>query len=302
MHKNNPALLPRHSMALFDRVYRLGHAPCNPLSGNITPGRPAGSSHENYLLAHDCWVCGLPGAGMGPRFRIPPWVGLSKDLWVALVSFVRECFLRLGSPSNRREHALTAHPLPDATVISFLFPTPVGIGFEVVSILREPFTKNERISAAVSMPSFVFSHFEVVRYDSEPRTRVLAVVAALVCVCGSSTAITCLRCLGSRTDPLVPVTYFIGFVEIVAIGYMVLQLVLGGEVGLLPRGWLEGRQPVGTYEGNAAGEGSTGEPDHLHAACACGSVGAGVLGTIPRARAWWGWCKKTQWSLTRKRP
>jgi drug/metabolite transporter (DMT)-like permease len=121
--------------------------------------------------------------------------------------------------------ALAGLPLPDATVISFLVPTLVGIACAILPALREPFTKIEMISALIAFvgviliarPSFLKPAIPWLYHDLNVAdstgnlSRAAAVAIALMGICGTSTAYTCLRCIGTRADPLIPVTYFVGF-------------------------------------------------------------------------------------------
>ncbi|KAI5849219.1 hypothetical protein BZA05DRAFT_475099 [Tricharina praecox] len=122
--------------------------------------------------------------------------------------------------------ALVYLPLPDATVISFLVPTLVGIACAIIPAIREPFTLIERLSAFVAFigvvliarPSFLFLPLDGSGFTAAPESqRIFAVALALFGVCGSSTAYTCLRWIGKRTDPLIPVSYFLGFGSITSI-------------------------------------------------------------------------------------
>jgi len=129
-------------------------------------------------------------------------------------------------------YALSALPLPDATVISFLVPTLVGIACSIIPAIREPFTRVERLSALVSFigviliarPAFLRPIFPWLGSESEANdpkvpgvsesARALAVVVAFAGVCGASAAYTTLRWLGHRTHPLIPVIYFNGVASI----------------------------------------------------------------------------------------
>ncbi|KAI5809333.1 hypothetical protein BZA77DRAFT_361778 [Pyronema omphalodes] len=119
-------------------------------------------------------------------------------------------------------YALTGLPLPDATVISFLTPTLVGIGCAVLP-LKEPFTRIEMAGAVVSFggvlliaqPPFLFGGGD--NPGPTDSKRMIAVAIALVGVCGSATAMTCLRWIGKRTPALIPVTYFSGVGAIASI-------------------------------------------------------------------------------------
>ncbi|KAH0357157.1 hypothetical protein KCU81_g798, partial [Aureobasidium melanogenum] len=157
-------------------------------------------------------------------------------------------------------YSLIYLPLADATVITFLAPS---LTCWVCSILlKEPFTKIDKIGSLVSLVGVVFiarptSLFfssseappasggtEVIgsnstvttpdasNYDNvTPAERLAAVGIALVGVGGSVIAYTTIRWIGKRAHPLISVNYFATWCTIVSI---VAQLTLPGIGFLLP--------------------------------------------------------------------
>jgi drug/metabolite transporter (DMT)-like permease len=157
-------------------------------------------------------------------------------------------------------YSLIYLPLADATVITFLAPS---LTCWVCSfLLKEPFTKIDRIGSLVSLVGVVFiarptslffssaeappasGNTEVVgsnstvvipdasNYDNvTPAERLAAVGIALVGVGGSVIAYTTIRWIGKRAHPLISVNYFATWCTIVSI---VAQLTLPGIGFLLP--------------------------------------------------------------------
>ncbi|KAG9631708.1 hypothetical protein KCU64_g16548, partial [Aureobasidium melanogenum] len=157
-------------------------------------------------------------------------------------------------------YSLIYLPLADATVITFLAPS---LTCWVCSLLlKEPFTKIDKIGSLVSLVGVVFiarptSLFfssaeappasggtEVIgsnstmttpdasNYDNvTPAERLAAVGIALVGVGGSVIAYTTIRWIGKRAHPLISVNYFATWCTIVSI---VAQLTLPGIGFLLP--------------------------------------------------------------------
>ena len=149
-------------------------------------------------------------------------------------------------------YSLLYLPLADATVITFLAP---GISCWICSILiKEPFTRIERIATLVSLvgvvliarPTSFFGHSDTTppasgtddvapgggqsgssdaaNYENvTPVQRLTAVGLALVGVCGSVTAFTTIRWIGKRAHPLISVNYFAVWCTIVS---FVAQLAL----------------------------------------------------------------------------
>lgn len=131
--------------------------------------------------------------------------------------------------------------MPDATAISFLVPTLVGIACAVTPGIREPFTYLERMSAmaefagvvVIARPSFLFPPLGEEDGDRgavSERDRLIAVAFALLGVFGSSTAYTCLRWLGKKSDTVFPVVYFLG---VGTVASMVFLVVVPGIPGIL---------------------------------------------------------------------
>lgn len=153
-------------------------------------------------------------------------------------------------------------PLADATVITFLAP---GLSCWACSILiKEPFTRIEKIGSLISLVGVVFiarpaslfsfsagtppasgdgdmaagTNGTVVQvpdasnYDNvTPSQRLAAVGIALVGVCGAVSAYTTIRWIGKRAHPLISVNYFALWCTIVSV---VAQLTLPGVGFLLP--------------------------------------------------------------------
>ncbi|KAG9519169.1 hypothetical protein KCV07_g5046, partial [Aureobasidium melanogenum] len=157
-------------------------------------------------------------------------------------------------------YSLIYLPLADATVITFLAPS---LTCWVCSLLlKEPFTKIDKIGSLVSLVGVVFiarptSLFfssveappasggtevngsnstmttpDASNYDNvTPAERLAAVGIALVGVGGSVIAYTTIRWIGKRAHPLISVNYFATWCTIVSI---VAQLTLPGIGFLLP--------------------------------------------------------------------
>ncbi|GAB7356896.1 hypothetical protein MBLNU459_g7757t1 [Dothideomycetes sp. NU459] len=158
-------------------------------------------------------------------------------------------------------YSLLYLPLADATVITFLAP---GLSCWACSILiKEPFTRIEKIGSLISLVGVVFiarptSLFafsaatppasgnsdavpitngtvpipDASNYDNvTPAERLSAVGIALVGVCGAVSAYTTIRWIGKRAHPLISVNYFAMWCTIVSI---VAQLTLPGVGFLLP--------------------------------------------------------------------
>ncbi|KAG9623200.1 hypothetical protein KCV04_g12982, partial [Aureobasidium melanogenum] len=157
-------------------------------------------------------------------------------------------------------YSLIYLPLADATVITFLAPS---LTCWVCSLLlKEPFTKIDKIGSLVSLVGVVFiarptslffssaeappasGSTEVIgsnstmttpdasNYDNvTPAERLAAVGIALVGVGGSVIAYTTIRWIGKRAHPLISVNYFATWCTIVSI---VAQLTLPGIGFLLP--------------------------------------------------------------------
>ncbi|KAK6005565.1 hypothetical protein QM012_007207 [Aureobasidium pullulans] len=157
-------------------------------------------------------------------------------------------------------YSLIYLPLADATVITFLAPS---LTCWVCSLLlKEPFTRIDKIGSLVSLVGVVFiarptslffpsaeappasGSTEVIgsnstmttpdasNYDNvTPAERLAAVGIALVGVGGSVIAYTTIRWIGKRAHPLISVNYFATWCTIVSI---VAQLTLPGIGFLLP--------------------------------------------------------------------
>ncbi|TIA69762.1 hypothetical protein D6C83_01318 [Aureobasidium pullulans] len=158
-------------------------------------------------------------------------------------------------------YSLIYLPLADATVITFLAPS---LTCWVCSfLLKEPFTKIDKIGSLISLVGVVFiarptslffssadappasGNTDVVsganstvtipdasNYDNvTPAERLAAVGIALVGVGGSVIAYTTIRWIGKRAHPLISVNYFATWCTIVSI---VAQLTLPGIGFLLP--------------------------------------------------------------------
>ncbi|THW75794.1 hypothetical protein D6D19_03711 [Aureobasidium pullulans] len=158
-------------------------------------------------------------------------------------------------------YSLIYLPLADATVITFLAPS---LTCWVCSfLLKEPFTKIDKIGSLISLVGVVFiarptslffssadappasGNTDVVsganstvtipdasNYDNvTPAERLAAVGIALVGVGGSVIAYTTIRWIGKRAHPLISVNYFATWCTIVS---MVAQLTLPGIGFLLP--------------------------------------------------------------------
>lgn len=159
-------------------------------------------------------------------------------------------------------YSLLYLPLSDATVITFLAP---GLACWACSyLIKEPFTRVERIGTLVSLvgvifiarPSTLFEAFgsappasgavdsapsdhskvapdaDAGNYDSvTPIQRLTAVGFALMGVCGTVGAITTIRWIGKRAHPLISVNYFATWCTFVS---LVLQLAIPSVGFLLP--------------------------------------------------------------------
>lgn len=120
-------------------------------------------------------------------------------------------------------------PLADATVISFLAPGVAG--FICWFLLREPFTRLERLATLVALfgvvliaqPASLFSKSETsgdttttppetglpgADHEATAEERLVAVGVALLGVLGAAGAFTVLRTIGKRAHPLISVNYF----------------------------------------------------------------------------------------------
>lgn len=160
-------------------------------------------------------------------------------------------------------YSLLYLPLADATVLTFLAP---GLACWVCSyLIKEPFTRMEKIGTFVSMLGVVFiarptslfsghsatppasgdgdvalpvngtadgSAPDFANYDNvTPTQRLAAVGIAMVGVLGAVTAFTTIRWIGKRAHPLISVNYFAAWSTLVSI---TLQFALPGVGFLLP--------------------------------------------------------------------
>lgn len=159
-------------------------------------------------------------------------------------------------------------PTADAVVITFLAP---GLSCWACSFLiKEPFTRIEKIGTFVSLIGVIFiarpatlfgssgaahpvtgntdgvpgagdtkAPSSAANYDNvTPEQRLFAVGIALVGVCGAVSAFVTIRWIGKRAHPLISVNYFAVWCTIVA---SVAQLTIPGVGGFLfpstPRDW-----------------------------------------------------------------
>lgn len=149
-------------------------------------------------------------------------------------------------------------PLADATVITFLAPSLACFACSI--LLKEPFTRVERLAALVSLtgvvliarPTTLFgsstSSSEAVpssgnsdaapaspdasNYDNvTPAQRLFAVGIALVGVMGAAIVFTVIRWIGKRAHPLVSVNYFAVWCSLIS---LVAQFALPGVGFLVP--------------------------------------------------------------------
>ena len=123
-------------------------------------------------------------------------------------------------------------PLADATVITFLAPGIAGI--LCYFLLKEPFSRIERLATMVALlgivliaqPHSMFSRSSSsgepssseplesehslpgVDHESTSEERLVAVGVALLGVCGAAGAFTTLRMIGKRAHPLISVNFF----------------------------------------------------------------------------------------------
>jgi drug/metabolite transporter (DMT)-like permease len=118
--------------------------------------------------------------------------------------------------------------LSDATVISFLAPPLACLACSY--ILKEPFTRTEKIATTISLfsvvliaqPSTVFSSFSSVKNVESgansitSQQRLLGVAFCMMGVLGGGTQFICLRCVGDRVHPLISVNYLNVIVAIMA--------------------------------------------------------------------------------------
>ena len=160
-------------------------------------------------------------------------------------------------------YSLLYLPLADATVLTFLAP---GLACWVCSyLIKEPFTRIEKIGTFVSMVGVVFiarptslfsgssatppasgdgdvalpvngtvdgSAPDFANYDNvTPTQRLAAVGIAMIGVLGAVTAYTTIRWIGKRAHPLISVNYFAAWSTLVSI---ILQFALPGVGFLLP--------------------------------------------------------------------
>lgn len=164
-------------------------------------------------------------------------------------------------------------PLADATVITFLSPALACFACSI--LLKEPFTRVERIAALVSLigvvliarPTSLFGsgpdasietptsgntdgvpnsdkpssapNSDASNYESvTPEERLFAVGIALVGVMGAAAVITIIRWIGKRAHPLISVNYFSTWCTFVS---LLAQFTVPGVGFLLPadfKDWL----------------------------------------------------------------
>ncbi|KAI0019783.1 hypothetical protein F4780DRAFT_404682 [Xylariomycetidae sp. FL0641] len=185
-------------------------------------------------------------------------------------------------------YSLTALPLAEATVVTFLSPALAAALCH--RLLGDPFTRTERLGGLLALAGVVLvtrpaSLFrgntlaegaEVEAGADPPAPRRLAALAmALLGVAGGALATTALRCIGPRAHPLVSVNYFSAWCVLVTAGVLAVYPRLRPASLASPSSSSAGEEEGEVEDALATGFAGTLPRSPLHAAlvlaiCLCG--------------------------------